>query len=171
MINSKVANGIVITTIVTAVVSVKLVLIFMLGPNYPIQGADVSIIEIKVEDNSETEIEFKELEFYPGTSYDYTIKLNTKKTSKYEISFDFTAEEMSALSQYVKVKIVDSKENILYDELVKDAIESDPFVASYDLEKNSKEELTVVYYMESTVGNEAKNLEITVDLFITISEK
>ena len=42
---------------------------------------------------------------------------------------------------------------------------------SYDLEKNSKEELTVVYYMESTVGNEAKNLEITVDLFITISEK
>ena len=171
MLSNKVTNGILIATIATAVLTVIFVLIFMLGPNYPIQGADVSVIEVKVEDGSETEIEFNELEFYPGVAYDYTIKLKSKKTAEFEISFDFTAEEMSSLSQYVKVKIIDSKENVLYDKLVKDAIEDEAFVVEADLEKNVKEDLTVIYYMEHTVGNEAKNLELTLDLVITIDEK
>ena len=171
MLSKKFTSGVLITTIVTAVLAFIIILLFMLGPNYPIQGADVSVIEVKVEDGSETEIEFKELEFYPGIAHDYTIKLQSKKTSKFAISFNFTTEEMTALSQYVKVKIIDSDDNVLYDQLVKEAIEADAFVVDLNLKKNSKDELKVVYYMESSVGNEAKNLEFTLDLVITIEEK
>ena len=171
MLNNKVTNGVLITTMVTAVLTIIIILIFMLGPNYPIQGADVSVIEVKVEDGSETEIEFKELEFYPGASYDYTIKLKTNKTAKFGISFDFNAEETSELGQYVKVKIIDSKANVLYDELIKDAIDGEVFTVDLDLVKKQDEELTVVYYMESTVGNEAKNLDFLLDLVVTIEEK
>ena len=50
MLSNKVTNGVLIATIATAVLTVIFVLIFMLGPNYPIQGADVSVIEVKVEE-------------------------------------------------------------------------------------------------------------------------
>ena len=171
MLNNKLTNGVFVATGAAAAITFILVLIFMLGPTFPVEKTDLSIIDVNVSDGTETEVEFESLVFNPGTEHEYTIKLKTKKTGKYEISFDFNAEEVSALSQYVKVKILDSDNNVLYDQILQDAIDGEIFKVDCELEKNIKDNLTVVYYLESTVGNEAKNLELTIDLVISITKK
>ena len=75
------------------------------------------------------------------------------------------------MSDYVTVRILDDEDNVIYEELLKKALEDDNITIECSMKNNKKENYQIVYYMDSSVGNEAKNLELTLDLIISVSEK
>ena len=168
--NSKFTTGVLITVISTAVLGIILVLVFAFGPNFS-AGDNLSVIEIEAIDNSQEEVEFNSLDFYPGKSHSYQVKVKAVKTGDYKINFNFETEKVSALSDYVTVRILDDEDNVIYEELLKKALEDDNITVECSMKNNKKENYQIVYYMDSSVGNEAKNLELTLDLIISVSEK
>ena len=167
MLNNKFTTGVLITVMSTAIIGLILVLIFIFGNNYPIVVTDVSIIEFNLNDGSEQVIEFKDLDFIPGSVNDYTVKINTKKSNEYILSFDFLEKDESKLKDYVHMKIVDEDGTVIFDKLLSELINEDKVNYLFYLEKGNPKYFEIVYYMEETVGNEAKGLEMTFDLIVS----
>ncbi len=171
MLNNKFTTGILITVMTTAIIGLILVLIFIFGNNYPIIATDVSIIEINLNDRTEQVIEFKDLEFVPGSVNDYTIKVETNKSSEYILSFDFAEVTDSKLKDYVHMKIVEEDDTVVYDKLLSDLIDGGGENYLFYLDEETPKYFEVIYYMDESVGNEAKGLDMTFVLNVTSNIK
>lgn len=167
MLNNKFTTGILITVMSTAIIGLVLVLIFIFGNNYPIIATDVSIIEFNLDDGSEQVIEFQDLEFVPGSMNDYTVKINTKESNDYILSFLFFEKEESKLKEYIHVKIVEEDDKVVFDMLLSDIIKDDKISYLFYLDEETPKYFDIIYYMDETVGNEAKGLEMTFDLIVS----
>ena len=154
MLNNKFTTGILITVMSTAIIGLVLVLIFIFGNNYPIIATDVSIIEFNLDDGSEQVIE-------------YTVKINTKESNDYVLTFLFFEKEESKLKEYIHVKIVEEDDKVVFDMLLSDIIKDDKISYLFYLDEETPKYFDIIYYMDETVGNEAKGLEMTFDLIVS----
>ncbi len=129
-----------------------------------------NVIKVDVNDEGQKIIEFKNVNFVPGTAEKYTIKLETEVKSKYTITFDFNETEVGNLKEYVYVK-VENDEEVLMDKLLKDAFDGETLVLSEVLKPGAPIELEVTYYMPENTGNAAKGEKAVFELIITATNK
>ena len=168
MLNKKFTTGVLVTVISLAIIGLILVLFFIFWSKLPIITTDVSIIEINLEDGSEEKIEFKNLELIPGSSVEYNVKVKVDKTDEYLLSFDFLIVKDSRLKRYTRVKIVDEDGVIICDETLKNLLDSEEGIDYvFKISKSEPLYLDIIYYMDESVGNEAKKLSMTFDLIIS----
>ena len=124
-------------------------------------------INVHINESSEKTLEFKDLFLLPGESCEYTIKLNGERSKQYDLSFDFIdVEEEKTLKDFARVRI-EAGGDVICDELLADAFESENIVASIDFENEKNTEILIVYYLPIDVGNEAKNAEAVFELRLT----
>lgn len=124
-------------------------------------------INVHINESSQKTLEFKDLCLLPGESCEYTIKLNGERSKQYDLSFDFIdVEEEKTLKDFARVRI-DAGGDVICDELLADAFESEDIVASIDFENEKNTEILIVYYLPIDVGNEAKNAEAVFELRLT----
>ncbi len=167
MLNKKFTTGILITVMLLAIIGLILVLFFIFGDMFPIIATDVSVIEINLEDGKEEVIEFKNLELIPGSEVEYNVKVTVDKSDEYVLSFDFITLKDSKLKKYTHVKIVDENGVVICDELLKNLLDTEGIDHVFKISKLNPLYLDIIYYMEESVGNEAKGLEMTFDIIVS----
>ena len=129
-----------------------------------------NVIEVRLEDGKTKSVHFDGLGLVPGDSCEYTIVLEAQSSKKYDLKLEFVETEEKTLKYYARVAIL-SGEELLYDELLVTAFEGDAIVLPVDFTEDMNTELTVVYYLPVTVGNEAKKAEAVFDLLITATNE
>ena len=120
-------------------------------------------ITVKVEDRFVETLEFENLTLIPGESCEYTIKLKGDAAKQYELRLDFVETEEKTLKNFAYVKILSGDETVC-DKLLADAFDADDLALQVDFRENKYTELTIVYYLPTDVGNEAKNAEAIFEL-------
>ena len=168
MLNKKFTTGLLITVAALAIIGILLVLfVTFFKDGFPIIATDVSIIEINLDDDSEQIIEFKDLELIPGYGIEYNVKVSVDKSDEYDLSFDFVTLDDSKLKKYTHVKIVDEDGVVICDELLKELLDNDGVTHTFKISRFNPLYLDVIYYMDESVGNEAKGLEMTFNLVVS----
>ncbi len=164
--NKKTTTNIILGSLITLVViGIALIIWMLLNPILR-----NNVIRVDVEDNGEKIVKFESLNIVPGSSDEYTIKLQTEVASTYQISLDFIEEEDLGLKEFVYVKIQMGNE-VLCDKLLKDVFTGEPITFECKMELRKKYDLEVTYYMLESVGNEAKNTQTTFDVVIQATNK
>lgn len=164
--NKKKMTNVILGSLITLVVIGIALIIWMLL--HPILRNNV--IRVDVEENEEKIVKFESLNIVPGSSDEYTIKLQTEVASTYQISLDFIEEEDLGLKEFVYVKIQIGNE-ILCDKLLKDVFEEEVISFECKMELRKKYDIEVTYYMLESVGNEAKNTQTTFNIVISATNK
>ena len=131
---------------------------------------DRNVMNICLEEGKTESVEFENLCLLPGQSCEYVIKLKRDSAKEYDLSFDFVETEEKALKNFARVKIISNGE-LIYDELLAKAFESQNVVLPVDFNDDKNTEITIVYYLPIDVGNEAKNAEAAFELLLTASNE
>ena len=133
-------------------------------------GNNRNVIKLSIEDGIEQSITFEDLSMLPGESCAYTLRLSSKYADKYDLYLNFTELEEKTLKEFVYVRI-ESGDEILYEQMLKDAFTDDAICFSVDFSEARNTELNFIYYMPIEVGNEAQNAEAIFELLITASNE
>ena len=131
---------------------------------------DRNNIEVSLFDEETETIKFESLCLLPGDSCEYTVRLKSDNTKKYELKLDFTETEERTLKNYARVRII-AHDEIVYDELLKEAFEDEGIILHVNFKENKNTELKFIYYLPTHVGNEAKNAEAIFELQLTATTK
>ena len=131
---------------------------------------DQGVIEVKLEEGKTETLSFEHLTLIPGQECEYVIQLEKASADTYNLELDFVEIEEKTLKNYARVKIVAGDE-VVCDELLADAFESDVIVLPVDYAEGKNTELKIVYYLPSEVGNEAKKAEAIFELLLKASNK
>ena len=123
-------------------------------------------ITVEVQDGFMETVEFKDLMLVPGESCEYTIKLKGDAAEQYELTLDFVEIEEKTLKNFAYVKII-SGDEVICDTLLADAFEDDSLVLPVDFTETRNTALTIIYYLPTDVGNEAKNAEALFELHLS----
>ena len=115
-------------------------------------------------------IKFEALGLVPGEQCEYTVQLKGENAKEYDLSFDFVEVKEGTLKDFARVQII-SGEEVVYDELLADAIEKVDLSLPVDFHEDKNTVLTIVYYMPVEVGNEAKNAEALFELVLVASNE
>ena len=133
-----------------------------------------NVIQINISDMSDDgatkTIEFESLGLVPGEECEYTLKLKSDNSKKYDLYLDFVEVEEKTLKEFARVRIVSNGE-IVCDELLADAFLMEPLVLPVDFTENRNTEMRIVYYLPIEIGNEAKNAEAVFDLILTATNE
>lgn len=129
-----------------------------------------NVIEVSIREDTVQTVEFENLCLLPGEQCSYTLSMSSEKAEKYDLKLQFVETEEKTLKHFAYVRI-ESDGQILCDQLLAEAFESDAMVLPMDFSQNRNTELTVTYYMPSEVGNEAENAEAIFDLRIVASNE
>ena len=125
---------------------------------------DRNVIVVNI-DGKIPAIKFESLKLIPGGECEYTITLKGDNAKEYEFFIDFAESEEKTLKHFARVKIISNNE-VVYDELLADAFESEALKLPVDFNIDLNTELKIVYYMPLEVGNEAKNAEAKFELLL-----
>ena len=144
-----------------------LVGITLMGWMHSKQDAKSEIV-VQLKDGKSELLEFERLTLLPGEECEYTVKLKKTSQDRYKLKLDFIETEEKTLKNFARVKILSAGE-IVYDELLATAFESNGVLLSVDFTKEINTDLRIVYYLPLDVGNEAKNAEAMFELRFTSS--
>ena len=129
-----------------------------------------NVIEVSIREDTVQTVEFENLCLLPGEQCSYTISMSSEKAEAYDLTLQLVETEEKTLKHFAYIRIEAGGE-IICDQLLADAFESDAMVLPVDFSQNRNTELTVTYYMPSEVGNEAENAEAIFDLRIVASNE
>ena len=129
-----------------------------------------NVIWVSIDDGETCPIRFEDLSLVPGDECEYKVKLQKEGSSRYDLTFDFVETGDGTLKNYVRVKIM-TKGNVVYDDLLINALESENILLPVDFDKELNTEFDIVYYLPIDVGNEAKNAEAKFGLMLTASNE
>ena len=134
------------------------------------EANDRNVLKLSLQTGESQSVEFENLHLIPGESCEYTVRLKKGDTSKYDLELDFVEGEEKTLKNFAYVKILSGNE-ILYDELLAEAFESEKIVIPVDFGKDKHTEFDIIYYLPIDVGNEAKNAEAIFELELTATNE
>jgi hypothetical protein len=130
---------------------------------------DRNVINVSLIDGN-APVKFEELSLVPGDECSYTIKLAKASSDKFDLRLDFVRTGDGTLEDHARVKIV-TQGDVVYDDLLADAIENATIHFAVDFEQNQNTEFQIVYYLPLDVGNEAKNAEAKFELILSASNE
>ena len=151
---------VVITSCILILISVVLLAVAMATSD------ERNEIKVDLKDGVTESVEFEGIALVPGESCEYVIKFKGDSFFKYDTHLDFVEKEEKTLKNFAYVRVM-SGDEVVYDELLATAFESDGIDLSVDFFRRKNTELKIVYYMPLDVGNEAKNAEAIFELQIT----
>ncbi len=125
-----------------------------------------NVIRVSMDEGDSKPIKFEALSLVPGDECEYTVKLVKGGVDKFILNFDFVETGDGTLKNYARVKII-AHDNVVYDDLLANALENNDILLSVDLDEDINDELRIVYYLPIDVGNEAKNAEALFGLILT----
>ncbi len=136
-----------------------------------LRGTEEESNVIRVDLDGKTEpLRFERLAMIPGDSCEYTLTLDSDRVKQLDVRLDFVELEEKTLKDFARVKLL-SGETVLFDELLRDAIEGELPTLPVNFSTGENTVLKVVYYLPLEVGNEAKRAEASFELRIfAISE-
>lgn len=129
-----------------------------------------NVIRVSLDKGDSDPVKFEALSLVPGDECEYGVKLVKGRTNTLDLRFDFIETGDGTLKNYARVKIM-VQGNIVYDDLLANALENEKISLSVDFEKNKNTEFQVIYYLPIDVGNEAKNAEAKFGLMLTASNE
>lgn len=136
----------------------------------PSAEENTNVIKVKLDSENSELIEFENLNLLPAQQTEYTVVLKKITDSKYDLRIEFCEIEDKNLKNFAYVKI-ESDGNIIYNELLKDAFESEGIMVPVNFKEKTNTEFNVVYYMPEEVGNEAQNAAARFELKLTASNE
>lgn len=125
------------------------------------------VIDVRLDSDKSTALEFENLAIIPGGSCQYELKLSHNVKADYKITLSFAdKDEKLTLKSYVYAKVIAGDE-VICDALLEDIFNGDPLTFTRELSKKKSETVKIVYYMPTEVDNDAKNAEAKFDLVIS----
>ena len=132
---------------------------------------DPNVTTVNIKNGSTETLEFTDLSLIPGSSSQYDIKLKGNgMTQTCEVVLDFVKKGGKGLEDVAYVKIL-FEDEVLYEELLATAFETEGITFSVDFSKNKNTDLQIIYYLPETAGNEIKNAEAVFELQISASNE
>ena len=129
-----------------------------------------NVIRVSLDKGDRKPVKFEALSLVPGEEYEYEVKLVRGGADQFDLQFDFVETDDGTLKEYARVKIL-VEDDVVYDELLANALESDGILLPVDFEQRKNTEFQIVYYLPIDVGNEAKNAESKFGLVLTASNE
>lgn len=129
-----------------------------------------NVIRVSLSEGDSKPVRFEALSLVPGDECEYAVKLVKGGANKFDLKFDFIETGDGALKDYARVKII-VKDNIVYDDLLANALENENILLSVDFGEDINTEFRIVYYLPLDVGNDAKNAEALFGLMLTASNE
>ena len=162
---TKITYAVMIVCSVLTLVGIILIWFFIATPDKN------NVIDVNIDTKGSSEsIEFESLDLIPGRSVEYTVKLHGEITEDCDITLDFEDENKKlTLKNYVYAKIIVGEE-IVCDELLSNLFEmKEELKLSSKLDRKGTYDISIIYYMPDTVGNEAQSAEADFKLNIAAS--
>ena len=125
-------------------------------------------IVIKSNDEIHEVLEVSDLNLIPSEMKEYDVSFESKIGGKFFIYLDYQETFDGGMKDYVDV-IVKVGDEVIYEGKLSDLFKDDFVVeVSLDFNEDSTREIRLIYSMDVTVGNEAKNTSSDFNIELTI---
>ena len=131
---------------------------------------DQEVITVHIQEGSIETVAFADLTLIPGASCEYAIRIKSDTAESCEVVLDFVEKQEGNLGDFAYVRVI-SNQDVIYDDLLAKAFDAQGIVFSAEFDKRKNTDLTVIYYLPDTVGNEARNAEAVFELQIKASNE
>lgn len=140
-----------------------------LSAYFLISADQKQIVKVEIEDSSVENgvlVPFEKLGLAPGENCGYTLVVDVKDTSQYDLTLAFYEKADGALADYARVRIEVNKE-VLRDQLLSELFEDNVLTLHVDLRGKKRERVKITYYLPAEIGNEAQETEAFFELLVS----
>ena len=131
---------------------------------------DPGVIRVDLKDGITETLTFENLALVPGSSCEYTVKLQTDRAKACSLTLDFEETGKGTLDDFARVKILYDG-TVVCDELLATVFAREAISLPIDFDQKTSEQLRIVYYLPLDVGNEAKNAKAVFELRLTANNE
>ncbi len=156
--------------IIGYILAVAMILVTVVGIgigiwSYTSHDAYINEKEITLSDQTSSTLEVHLGGITPGDKVDYTLHLNANRGDGFQVEMQFAGTGNTALAPYIDVEILLGTETVVSASLA-DLLEGESASFSADFTNTKNVDVTVIYKMKTSVGNEAQGAIADFDVIL-----